>query len=234
MFSKGFQKLIHIIRELFKSVILKMSADYFNSFDFYVRRKREKKDFKSFKKEFEDAVKVKCDENKNENKKEESDEKKEFEDILSDPVTYELQVNKSRIKCSKRVIASSHLLLDMIDLTDPKDYSPIRIPSFITKQIILDLVEMVEKGDMECAHLGRCYKLCSVFITSLSVLVSLSYLLDFLIAVDFLCCDKLKASVEEKIREKIDETNWREVLAYTKDIIGLENTTRAALEPIIK
>lgn len=196
-----------------------MSADYFNSFDFYVRRKREKKDFKSFKKEFEDAVKVKCDENKNENKKEESDEKKEFEDILSDPVTYELQVNKSRIKCSKRVIASSHLLLDMIDLTDPKDYSPIRIPSFITKQIILDLVEMVEKGDMECAHL---------------VLVSLSYLLDFLIAVDFLCCDKLKASVEEKIREKIDETNWREVLAYTKDIIGLENTTRAALEPIIK
>jgi len=75
------------------------------------------------------------------------------------------------------------------------------------------------KGDLECAHL---------------VLVSLSYLLDFLIAVDFLGCDKLKSSVEEKIKEKIDETNWREVLGYTKDIIGLENTTKAALEHIMK
>ena len=67
-----------------------------------------------------------------------------------------------------------------------------------------------------------------------SVLVSLSYLLDFLIAVDFLGCDKLKSSVENKIKEKIDETNWREVLSYTKDIMGLENTTKAALEHIMK
>ena len=77
------------------------------------------------------------------------------EDILNDPVIYVLQVNKSRIKCSKRVIGASNLLLDMIDLTDPQDDSPIPIPSFITKQIVLDLVEMVEKGDMECAHLGK-------------------------------------------------------------------------------
>ena len=67
-----------------------------------------------------------------------------------------------------------------------------------------------------------------------SVLASLSYLLDFLIAVDFLGCDELKSSVENKIKEKIDETNWREVLSYTKDIMGLENTTKAALEHIMK
>ena len=67
----------------------------------------------------------------------------------------------------------------------------------------------------------------------ISVLVSLSYLIDFLIAMDFLCCDKLKSGVEEKIKEKIDETNWREVLAYSERIIGLGNTTKAALEKTI-
>lgn len=132
------------------------AADRFNSLG-YQFRKREKEIREKIKKECEDAVKC------HENKKEGTDEKKEYEDILSDPVTYELQVNKSRIKCSKRVIASSHLLLDMIDLTDPTDDSPILIPSFITKQIILDLVEMVEKGDMECAHLGTYFKLWSVY-----------------------------------------------------------------------
>ena len=69
--------------------------------------------------------------------------------------SYELQVNKSRIKCSKKVIESSKLWLDMVDLTDPKDDSPITIPSFISEQMILDLVEMVEKGDMKCHHLGK-------------------------------------------------------------------------------
>ena len=58
--------------------------------------------------------------------------------------------------------------------------------------------------------------------------------LDFLVAVDFLCCDKLKAGVEERIKERIDETNWREVLTLSQDFIGLDNTTGAALEPIFK
>ena len=107
----------------------------------------------------------------------------------------------------------------MVDLTDPKDYSPITIPSFITEQIILDLVEMVEKGDMECFTLLN---------------TSLSYLLQFLVAVDFLCCDKLKAGVEERIKKRISKDNWREVLTCTKDIMGLGDTTRAALEPFIK
>ena len=109
----------------------------------------------------------------------------------------------------------------MVDLTDPKDYSPITIPSFITEQIILDLVEMVEKGDMECFTLLN---------------TSLSYLLQFLVAVDFLCCDKLKAGVEERIKYRISKDNWswREVLTFTKDIMGLDNTTKAALEPFIK
>ena len=49
----------------------------------------------------------------------------------------------------------------------------------------------------------------------ISVLVSLSYLLDFLIAVDFLGCEEIKSSLEEKIKEKIDENNWVEVFKYT-------------------
>ena len=45
---------------------------------------------------------------------------------------------------------------------------------------------MVEKGDtVECAHL---------------VLVSLSYLLDFLIAMDFLGCTQIKETVEKRIK----------------------------------
>ena len=76
------------------------------------------------------------------------------EDISDDQETYELQVNKCRIKIAKRVIESSQLWLDISDFTDPEDARPIQIPSFITKQMILDLVEMVEKDDMECAHLG--------------------------------------------------------------------------------
>ena len=64
--------------------------------------------------------------------------------------------------------------------------------------------------------------------------MSLSSLLNFLVALDFLCCDKLKAGVEERIKERIDENNWMEVLTFTKDYMGLDNTTGAALEPILK
>ena len=92
-----------------------------------------------------------------ENEKEEKeDEIQQIDkDISDDQETYELQVNKSRIKVSKRVIESSQVWRDMAEFTDPKDDSPIVIPSFITKPMILDLVEMVEKDDMECAHLGK-------------------------------------------------------------------------------
>ena len=76
-------------------------------------------------------------------------------DTSNDQETYELYVNKCRIKVSRRVIESSQLWQDIVDFTDPNDDSPILIPSFITKQMILDLVEMVEKDDMECAHLGK-------------------------------------------------------------------------------
>ena len=43
----------------------------------------------------------------------------------------------------------------MVDFTDLEDDCPILIPSFISKQITLDLVEMVENGDLECRHLGK-------------------------------------------------------------------------------
>ena len=52
---------------------------------------------------------------------EEEEQKKMFEDQLKGPVIYELEVNNSLIKCSKRVLESSNLLQDMLDLTDPRD-----------------------------------------------------------------------------------------------------------------
>ena len=88
--------------------------------------------------------------------KEEEIQQKMPRDVLNDQETcYELQVNKSRIKCSRKVIESSQLWQDIVDFTDPEDDSPILVPAFITKQMILDLVEMVEKDDMDCAHLGK-------------------------------------------------------------------------------
>ena len=51
------------------------------------------------------------------------------------------------ILCSRRVIANSSLFMDMCELVE--DYSPIPIPVFISRQIMLDQVEMVEKGDWE-------------------------------------------------------------------------------------
>jgi len=105
--------------------------------------------------------------------------------------------------------------MDMVELVE--DTSPIPIPTFISRQIMLDLVEMVEKGDWECAHL---------------ILVSLSYLLDFLIAADFLGCERLKSVLEEKVKDKICDSNWIEVFHYTKNILGLDNTTKHTLEYI--
>ena len=64
-------------------------------------------------------------------------------------------------------------------------------------------------------------------------LMVLLYLLDFLIAVDFLGCEEIKSSLEEKIKEKIDESNWLEVFKYTKGIMGLQTTTKHALEHLM-
>ena len=90
--------------------------------------------------------------------KEETDERihEMSKDTSDDQETFfELQVHKSWVRVSRKVIESSQVWLDTIDSTDPEDDNPIMIPSFITKQMILDLVEMVEKDDMECAHLGK-------------------------------------------------------------------------------
>ena len=65
-------------------------------------------------------------------------------------------VNKQKIPCSRQVIASSGLFTDIINFSeDEEDESPIMMPGWITKQIILDYIEMVDKGDIECAHLGK-------------------------------------------------------------------------------
>jgi len=127
---------------------------------------------------------------------------------------FTLLVQDRPILCSQRVIASSTLFMDMVELVEDTT-SPIPIPSFISRQIMLDLVEMVEKGDWECAHL---------------ILVSLSYLLDFLIAVDFLGCDKMKCVIEEKVKDKLSDSNWVDVLNYTKNILGLDTTVKDTIE----
>eukprot|EP00092_Neocalanus_flemingeri_P089405 GFUD01113145.1.p1 GENE.GFUD01113145.1~~GFUD01113145.1.p1 ORF type:complete len:244 (-),score=83.04 GFUD01113145.1:52-753(-) len=103
----------------------------------------------------------------------------------------------------------------MVELVE--DTNPIPIPAFISRQIMLDLVEMVEKDDSECAHL---------------ILVSIDYLLDFLIAVDFLGCEGVKSVLEEKVKDKITESNWKKVFNYTKNILGLVNTTKNSMTPI--
>jgi len=122
------------------------------------------------------------------------------------------------VYCSRKVIDSSSLLMDMLEYVNDEDPGPIPVPDFISRQIVLDWVEIVEKEDSDCAHL---------------VLVSLSYLLDFLISMDFLGCDQIKASVEGKIKEKIEDSNWLEVFKYTKGIMGLETTTKHALEHLM-
>ena len=107
----------------------------------------------------------------------------------------------------------------MVASTDDTE-NPIPVPNFISRQIVLDLVEIIERGDTgHCAHL---------------VLVSLSYLLDFLIAVDFLGFTEVKDTVEERVKRHINDATWKEIFHYTKDIIGLFNTTCHTIEYVCK
>ena len=142
-----------------------------------------------------------------------------LEAVKEGEISVSLVVQGRSLHCPVRVIQSSCLLSDLMELTED-DQHQILVPDWISLQIMQDVVEIVEKGDTgECAHL---------------VLVSLSYLLDFLIAVDFLGCLDLKATVEQRIKDRINEANWRGVYDYTKDIIGLFNTTRHAIEFVDK
>jgi len=130
-----------------------------------------------------------------------------------------LIVHGRKIKCSQMVVELSSVFKCMVASTDDTE-SPIPVPNFISRQIVLDLVEIIERGDTgQCAHL---------------VLVSLSYLLDFLIAVDFLGFTEVKDTVEERVKMHINDTTWKEIFHYTKDIIGLFNTTCHTIEYVCK
>lgn len=147
----------------------------------------------------------------------EQDQGQELEEVQGPPVT--LMVQGRRLECSAKVIKCSALFTDLMHLVESEEEA-IPVPDFISRQIMLDLVEMVEKGDtVECAHL---------------VLVSLSYLLDFLIAMDFLGCTQIKETVEKRIKEHIGNNTWREIFDYTKDIIGLYPTTCDSLKFICR
>jgi len=130
-----------------------------------------------------------------------------------------LIVHGRKIKCSQMVVELSSVFKCMVASTDDTE-NPIPVPNFISRQIVLDLVEIIERGDTgQCAHL---------------VLVSLSYLLDFLIAVDFLGFTEVKDTVEERVKMHINDATWKEIFHYTKDIIGLFNTTCHTIEYVCK
>jgi len=130
-----------------------------------------------------------------------------------------LIVHGRKIKCSQMVVELSSVFKCMVASTDDIE-NPIPVPNFISRQIVLDLVEIIERGDTgQCAHL---------------VLVSLSYLLDFLIAVDFLGFTEVKDTVEERVKMHINDASWKEIFHYTKDIIGLFNTTCHTIEYVCK
>jgi hypothetical protein len=133
---------------------------------------------------------------------------------------FSLLVQGKTIPCSQAMISNCSVFSDLVMFTSTQDTpSPIPVPEFITRQVVLDLLEVVERGDLECAHL---------------VLVSLSYLLDFLRAVDFLGCQQVKTGVEELVRQRITELTWRPILKYSKHIPGLLNTSRDVVQFLCK
>merc|ERR1719209_2151707 len=145
--------------------------------------------------------------------------REEQEKVEEEHATVALMVQGRRLECSSKVVELSGVFKCMVAATEDEE-APFPVPDFISRQIMLDLVEIVERGDTgQCAHL---------------VLVSLSYLLDFLIAVDFLGFTEVKSTVEARIQEHITDSTWKEIFHYTKDIIGLFNTTRHTIEYICR
>jgi len=152
------------------------------------------------------------------------EKKRKLEEKQDASVQFTLMVQGRPLACSKKTIKCSELFTEIVqwgehDQQVVSDQGPIPVPEFISRQIMLDLVEIVEKGNKECAHL---------------VLVSLSYLLDFLIAMDFLGCLGVQSAIEDIIQHQITESNWREVFHYTKDIPGTYNTACHTLEFVCK
>lgn len=185
----------------------------------------------------------------------------------------------------------------MVASTDDTE-NPIPVPNFISRQIVLDLVEIIERGTITIVYISMLrmeYRLdltlkylllwmlmnhkeriienhaketyvlwmesdrfllndrddevivinqelikLNVLILGDTgqcahlVLVSLSYLLDFLIAVDFLGFTEVKDTVEERVKMHINDASWKEIFHYTKDIIGLFNTTCHTIEYVCK
>ena len=126
-----------------------------------------------------------------------------------------LMVERKRLQCPIKVILKCSVLTDLMSLTDP-DQEEIPLPNFISRQIVLDLIEIVETDDTkECSHL---------------VLSSIYYLLDFLVTLDFLGCSEVKMAVEELVRQRINDTNWKMIFDFAKDAIGLQTTAEDAIK----
>ena len=126
-----------------------------------------------------------------------------------------LVVQGRRLQCQTKVIQSSSVLTDLVGLVDC-DQGDIPVPDFISLQIILDLIEIVEKGDtLQCSHLSPS---------------SLHYLVDFLVAMDFLDCSEVKTAVEKLVRKHINSATWKVVFDFTKNIPGLFTTACDAVK----
>ena len=120
--------------------------------------------------------------------------------------THVISISKSVVERSFSVISN---LIKFTDV-DVESNNPTKPPEFITKLILLDFIEILEKEDYECAHL---------------VLYSHYYLIDFLKAADFLGDENVLNGAEERVKERINGENWKEFFDLTVNSFGLRNIT---------
>ena len=125
--------------------------------------------------------------------------------------THVISISKSVVERSFSVISN---LIKFTDV-DVESNNPTKPPEFITKLILLDFIEILEKEDYECAHL---------------VLYSHYYLIDFLKAADFLVDENMLNGAEERVKERINGENWKEFFDLTVNSFGLRNITNEALK----
>ena len=144
--------------------------------------------------------------------------KLKMDDSDREELTVSLNDGTHVISIPKSVVERSlSVLSNVIKFGDVDVYpdNPIKPKDFITKAMLLDFLEIIEKEDYECANL---------------VLCSNNYLIDFLKAVDFLGDEKVINGVEDRIKDRINGDTWRDFFDLTVDVYGLNNITNAALK----
>ena len=131
-----------------------------------------------------------------------------------DPKFQKIEINDI---IDNEIISQLNLLPNMIDYPGPSEAKQyFLLPEEISYYEWADIVDIVQgNGDFLEARTVR-------------QLLTIAKILD-----RFCCDDDLKSRVVEKIKMKIDETNWKEVLHKTMTIPGLKNVAMAALKSTI-